>query len=86
MSDFSFTRHPASVGEDYLTHLRHALGFGVSMIGGGLACSLHAIFPFWFTHTGSGVVAALHTKMVTHRRAQGARRPADKHSPKASAA
>jgi hypothetical protein len=86
MSDFSFTKHPASVGEDYFTHLRHALGFGVSMIGGRLACSLHAVFPFWFTKTGSGGIATLHTKMITKRRAQSVARPVGRRTAKTSAA
>jgi len=64
----SFTEHPASVGENYFEHLRVASGFSFSMIGGGLACFVHAIFPFLFTHTGSGIIASLHTKMVTNRR------------------
>jgi hypothetical protein len=64
----SFTEHPASVGENYFEHLRQASGFAVSMIGGGLACLVHAILPFLFTHTGSSVVTTLNTRMVTHRR------------------
>jgi hypothetical protein len=63
----SFTEHPASVGEHYLEHLWHSSGFAVNMIGGGLACLVHAILPFMFTHTGSGVIASLNTKMVTNR-------------------
>jgi hypothetical protein len=63
----SFTEHPGSVGESYSEHLRHAAGFGASMIGGGLACLVHAILPFLFTHTGSTVVAALNTRMVLGR-------------------
>ena len=63
-----FTEHPASVGENYFEHLRHASGFAASMISGGLACMVHAILPFMFTHTGSGVVAELNTRMVTNRR------------------
>lgn len=64
----SFTEHPASVGENYFEHLRVASGFSLSMISGGLACFVHAIFPFLFTHTGSGIIASLNTKMVTNRR------------------
>jgi hypothetical protein len=63
----SFTEHPASVGENYFEHLRHAAGFAVSMISGGLACLVHAILPFLFTHTGSSVIVALNTRMVTNR-------------------
>jgi hypothetical protein len=86
MSGFSFTKHPASVGEDYLSHLRHALGFSISMISGGAACFVHAIFPFLFTHTGSSVIAALHTRMITNRRQQSAPRPAGKDRIRAPAA
>jgi hypothetical protein len=63
----SFTAHPGSVGESYAQHLRHAAGFGTSMIGGGLACLVHAVLPFLFTHTGSAVVTALNTRMVAGR-------------------
>jgi hypothetical protein len=62
-----FTEHPASVGESYFEHLRLASGFAASMISGGFACLVHAILPFMFTHTGSGVVASLNTKMITDR-------------------
>jgi hypothetical protein len=75
MKRLSFTEHPASVGENYLEHLRHASGFAASMITGGFACLVHALLPFLFTTTGSRVVAALHTRMVTNRRHPGAVRP-----------
>ena len=68
MTKLSFTDHPAAVGENYFTHFRHALGFSVSMIKGGLAVFVHAIFPFLFTSTGSGVVASLNSRMITHRK------------------
>ncbi|HZK92184.1 MAG TPA: DUF6356 family protein [Stellaceae bacterium] len=74
MKRLSFTEHPASVGENYLEHLRHAAGFAGNMISGGLACLVHAILPFLFTKTGSGVVATLHTRMIDHRRPLGAKR------------
>jgi putative acetyltransferase len=68
MKRLSFTEHPASVGENYLQHLRHATGFAISMIGGGLAVAVHAVLPFLFKKTGSGIIADLHTRMVTNRR------------------
>lgn len=74
MSRLSFTEHPASVGENYFEHLRHASGFAGSMLKGGLACLVHAVLPFLFTKTGSGVVATLHTKMITDRRPLSAKR------------
>jgi hypothetical protein len=70
----SFTEHPASVGENYFEHLWRASGFAVSMISGGLACLVHAVLPFTFTHTGSGIVASLNTRMVTNRRRSAPRR------------
>jgi hypothetical protein len=69
MTRLSFTEHPASVGENYFAHLRHALGFSVSMLKGSLAVFVHAIFPFLFARTGSGIIASLHTRMITHRAA-----------------
>jgi hypothetical protein len=38
------------------------------MLLGGLAVFVHAIFPFLFTSTGSGVIASLHSQMITHRK------------------
>jgi hypothetical protein len=67
VSRFSFTGHPSSVGETYFEHLRRAAGFGASMIGGGLACLVHAVLPFLFTHTAATVIAALNTRMVAGR-------------------
>jgi putative acetyltransferase len=70
MQRLSFTAHPASVGESYFQHLRNAAGFAASMISGGLAVLVHAVLPFLFTKTGSGVISSLHTRMVTNRRQQ----------------
>ena len=62
-----FREHPASVGETYGQHLRHATGFGLRMIAGGFACILHGILPFLFVRTGSRQITVLHGKMVTSR-------------------
>jgi hypothetical protein len=61
------TDHPASVGESYFGHMRSASGFGIRMIGGGIACLLHGFFPFVFEKTGSGQITLLYDRMVTHR-------------------
>jgi hypothetical protein len=68
MRRFSFTEHPASVGETYFQHLGSASGFGSHMIIAGLACLVHGFFPFVFTNNGSRAVIDLHTKMVENRR------------------
>lgn len=62
-----FTEHPRSVGESYGRHLIVAGGFGVTMIGGGLACLVHAVLPALFTRTGSTIVARLHERMTANR-------------------
>lgn len=62
-----FTAHPASVGESYWQHLASATGFGTRMIGAGLACLLHGLFPWLFRTTGSDAVRALHARMIVHR-------------------
>jgi hypothetical protein len=68
-----FTEHPASVGETYFEHLWAAGGFAVRMMLGGIACFLHALFPFAFRRTGSDCIRQLHERMVTHRNASAAR-------------
>jgi hypothetical protein len=55
----SFSDHPASVGESYGEHFAVATGFGLRLIGAGLACLVHACVPAWFTRTGSHAVRAL---------------------------
>ena len=69
MTRLSFTEHPASVGENYFVHFRHAAGFSFSMLKGGLACMVHAVFPFLFTNTGSAIVTSLSTRMIANRHA-----------------
>lgn len=62
-----FTRHPASVGETYGEHLGMAASFGWRMVLGGLACLIHAVFPFLFAQTASNHVRCLHEQMVVKR-------------------
>jgi len=63
----AFTEHPASVGESYFEHMGMALSFSTKMVGAGLACMVHAIFPFLFVRTGRTCIEDLHHRMVTHR-------------------
>jgi hypothetical protein len=62
-----FKRHPRSVGETYLEHLRQAFTFGGRMLLAGIACILHGLLPAVFTSTGSRAVTALHERMVLNR-------------------
>ena len=63
-----FTEHPASVGETYWQHLLRACWFAGRMLLGAAACFVHALCPFLFVKTGSGIITQLHSAMVTHRR------------------
>ncbi|MEM6625203.1 MAG: DUF6356 family protein [Pseudomonadota bacterium] len=63
----AFTSHPDTVGENYLEHMGSAFSFGLRLLGAGLACLIHGVFPFLCVKTGSGAVSELHTRMVTHR-------------------
>jgi hypothetical protein len=43
------------------------------MILGGVACFLHALFPFAFRRTGSECIEQLHDRMVVNRAARSGR-------------
>ena len=64
----AFTAHPASVNETYAQHFRVSAGVGLAMLGGGLACLVHALLPFAFTTRGSETIAKLHDRIVASRR------------------
>ena len=63
----SFTAHPSAVGEGYFEHMGVALSFGAALLRAGLACLVHAVFPFLFTTTARTAIADLHRRIVTHR-------------------
>lgn len=54
-----FTKHPRAMNETYLEHLLYASVFGTKMLVGGLACIIHAIFPFLFAKTGSNLLFSM---------------------------
>ena len=64
-----FLDHPASVGESYAEHFGVASRFGVTLIGGGLACLVHAVVPAAFKTTGSQTVLRLNKRIVEKRAA-----------------
>jgi hypothetical protein len=66
-----FTAHPTSVGETYGQHCRFAFAFGITMLRGGVAAIIHAIFPFLLVTTASQALADLNA-----RRSRGASPPA----------
>lgn len=63
MAGNPFTNHPKEVGESYGQHFGHAAWFGVRMIGGGIACMIHAVFPFLCVNTGSRAINKMHHRL-----------------------
>lgn len=64
-----FVDHPRTVGESYGAHCATAGRFGITMIGAGLACLVHAALPGLFVTTGSDTIRRLHREMDARRRA-----------------
>ena len=58
-----FTKHPNSIGESYLQHLRTALGFVCIFMMLTFTSIIHALFPFTFISTGSDMIEKLFYKM-----------------------
>lgn len=59
-----FGKHLQDVGESYDEHFVHAGRYGVVLIGAGLACLVHAVFPFVFEKTGRRCVSQLYAHMA----------------------
>ena len=67
MAGWSFTEHPASVGETYGEHLASAWSFSGRLAVAAGACFIHGLMPFLCLRTGSGIIRELHGRMVTNR-------------------
>ncbi len=63
-----FLDHPASVDETYLEHARFAGSFAFWLLLAGLAASVHAVLPFAFEHTASGILRRLHQRIENRSR------------------
>jgi hypothetical protein len=74
MIDRLFLSHPRSVGETYPEHAGVAARFGATMVVGGVACIIHAVFPSLFPRAASDRVKRLYAQMVA--RQPNMRRPA----------
>ena len=66
MDDNPFTRDPREVGETYGEHFAAASSCGFALIASGLACLVHAVFPFLFESTASDTVRRMH-RGITRR-------------------
>ncbi len=62
-----FTAHPASVDETYSEHFASATYFARQLFVAAFACLVHAVLPFLFANTASGILRRLHTRMVVAR-------------------
>ena len=71
----ALTEHLEEVGETYLQHLAHAVGFAVAMLVGALACLVHALLPFLFVRTGSDCIRRLHRQMGQRGRGDAQEEP-----------
>ena len=63
----AFTEHPRSVGESYWEHMGMSLSFACTMLLAAGAALVHALLPFLFVRTGSGIIDRLHQRMVAQR-------------------
>ncbi|KXF76190.1 capsular biosynthesis protein CpsJ [Paramesorhizobium deserti] len=61
-----FTDHPASVDETYFEHMAFAAGFSVKLFAAAFAAMIHAVLPFLFEKTASGIIRTLYER--THDR------------------
>ena len=65
-----FTEHPNSIGETYSEHFRFAIRNGFSLFIGGIACIIHAVFPFVFTTIASRTVYAINKNLTQRQNRQ----------------
>jgi hypothetical protein len=68
-----FNEHPRALGMSWAEHGAGAVVIGARMVGAGLACIVHAVFPGLFTETAGRTVTDLHDHMV--KRKAGAANP-----------
>ena len=61
-----FTDHPASVDETYFGHMAFAAWFSSRLFLAAGAALVHAVLPFLFETTASGIIRELYER--THNR------------------
>ncbi len=62
-----FLDHPHAVDESYAEHGAVAAGYGLALIGAGLACMVHALVPALFETTASRTVRRLVSRLGARR-------------------
>ena len=68
-----FNEHPRALGMSWAEHGAGAAVIGARMVGAGLACIVHAVFPGFFTETAGRTVKDLYDHMA--KRKAGAANP-----------
>ncbi|MBK2124065.1 DUF6356 family protein [Fangia hongkongensis] len=63
-----FSKHLHEVNESYFQHLKEAAYCGGLMIIAGIACTIHAIFPFLLQKTASKILQKLQTRFTKRNR------------------
>jgi hypothetical protein len=63
-----FLTHPQSVDESYLEHMAFASRFSGKLFLAAGAALVHAVLPFMFEKTASGMIAEMYAR--THNRGQ----------------
>jgi hypothetical protein len=71
-----FTAHPASVGESYVQHLAVAMKYSGWLFAAGFCALVHAVLPFLFETTASGMIRAMVADMDRRKAACGSGRAA----------
>jgi hypothetical protein len=61
-----FLTHPEAVDETYLEHAAFAGKFSLALFAAAFAALIHAVLPFAFEKTASGIIARLYAR--THNR------------------
>lgn len=51
--------HLKDINESYFEHMLYALKYGFKMLGAGIACILHAIFPDIFVTAASDTIKSI---------------------------
>ena len=65
-----FTDHPNAIGMSYVGHGAGAAKIGLTMIGGGILCLVHALIPGLFERTTSDIMEKLHETTKARRALQ----------------
>ena len=58
-----FTRHPHSIGETYLQHMKKAIKYGLRIQLVSLIIFIHATFPFLFEHSASDEIEKINKEL-----------------------